>query len=67
MNRRQNFLWLAGGMLIGSAELMAVATLLTAGGTAGYAQTAQSHKPNNMLRAVAARRVFAAGRQGSCR
>jgi hypothetical protein len=61
MNRRTNLLWLAGGVLIGALGLIVIASVITMGGTAGYARTG-SQRPN-IMRALAAHRVTAASQE----
>ena len=59
MDRRKNFLWLAGGILIGSLGLILLASLTSGGGRIGSAQAAQTHSPN-VMGVLAARRMRAA-------
>jgi arylsulfatase A-like enzyme len=63
MERRQNLLWLAGGMLIGSLGLIVVGSLIAGGSTKGYAQAAGKQKPG-ILRALAAQHVATAAQGG---
>jgi arylsulfatase A-like enzyme len=55
VEHRQNFLWLAGGMLVCSVGLLLVASLATGSGKVGSALAAQPQK-SNVLRVLAARR-----------
>src|SRR6516165_4392099 len=63
MDRRTNLLWLAGGMLIGSVGLVAVATALTGIARPVSAQSAGAHRPS-LLRTLAVQRAFAAQDSG---
>jgi arylsulfatase len=62
MDRRTNFLWLVGGMLIGSLGLILVASLATGGSKIASAQAAQIHRPN-VFHVLAARRLSAASQE----
>jgi arylsulfatase len=64
MNIRKNLLWLAGGIVIGSIGLIALASFVAAGSAPGYARATQPRKPG-MMRTVAAVHAFAAGRQAA--